>query len=194
MKYALSQGENQQLPNKLGLMLPAQIGEQEFRGFLKASIYYQSDLTLLNSINMDLIHSIHKLALGHLYDFAGTLRTVNMSKGGFTFPAARFLHQACINFDNEWLKPLNSSFAQEADLVNHLAGLHAELLYIHPYREGNGRTARLFTNLVLIKHELPELNFDRITPGRMEEYIVAVQSAANKNYTPMRALFTELRT
>lgn len=136
---------------------------------------------------------IDNAAWGHLYDFAGTLRTVNMSKGGFTFPAARFLHQACANFDHEWLKPLNSAFTQEADLINHLAGLHAEQLYIHPYREGNGRTARLFTNLVLIKHELPELNFDRITPGRMEEYIVAVQSAANKNYTPMQSLFNELR-
>ncbi|MCH8525301.1 MAG: Fic family protein [Balneolales bacterium] len=192
MKYSTSSGENELLPNKLGLTSPKEIGEQEYRGFLKATIYYQSNPSLLSPVNIDLLHSIHKLALGHLYDFAGSLRTVNISKGGFLFPAARFLPQICQDFSEQWMNPLNQKYDVHATLVSHLATVHAEMLFIHPYREGNGRTARLFTNLILIKNGFDELPFERITPTRMDEYILAVQSAADKNYKPMHRLFSEL--
>jgi cell filamentation protein len=192
MKYSTSSGENELLPNKLGLTSPKEIGEQEYRGFLKATIYYQSNPSLLSPVNIDLIHSMHKLALGHLYDFAGSLRTVNISKAGFLFPAARFLPQICQDFSEQCMNPLNQHYDVHATLVSHLATVHAEMLFIHPYREGNGRTARLFTNLMLIINGFDELPFERITPTRMDEYILAVQSAADKNYKPMHRLFSEL--
>ena len=79
MKYTTSDNENEILPNKLGLTDPKQIGEEEYRGFLKATIYYQFDVARISSIIINLIHEIHRMAFGHIYEFAGTLRSVNMS-------------------------------------------------------------------------------------------------------------------
>jgi cell filamentation protein len=74
-----------------------------------------------------------------------------------------------------------------------VAPLHAEFLFIHPFREGNGRTARLFANLIALKHGFEPFNFDWISKNRMDEYIASVQSAADKNYQPMKELFNVLR-
>lgn len=61
-------------------------------------------------------------------------------------------------------------------------------------REGLGRTARLFSNLLAIKHGFERFPFDLIKQTRLDEYIKAVQAAADKNYAPMKELFKDLKT
>jgi len=87
MKYHTSKSEDETLPNKLGLTDSKRIAEEEYRGFLRAEIEFESDLDKIISFNWELISTIHKTAFNHLYEFAGNLRTVNISKGGFVgFP------------------------------------------------------------------------------------------------------------
>lgn len=91
MKYDSPNNEAEILPNKLGLTDTKNIGTEEYRGFLRAEIKYETQLAFIDRFDWKLISEIHKTALGHLYEFADNLRSVNISKGGFLFPAAQHL-------------------------------------------------------------------------------------------------------
>ena len=99
MKYYTPKSEDEILPNKLGLTDPGKIAEEEYRGFLRAEIKFESELNDISQFNWKLISSIHKTAFEHLYEFAGHLRQVNLSKGEFMFPAAKFLSSAVEEFE-----------------------------------------------------------------------------------------------
>jgi cell filamentation protein len=133
MKYHSPKSEDEILPNKLGLTDPKKIAEEEYRGFLRAEIKFESELDSITTFDWELLASIHKIALKHLYEFAGELRQVNLSKGGFMFPAAKFLQSAVKEFEKTFLKSLPDSFENYEHLVKHLAPLHAELLFIHSF-------------------------------------------------------------
>lgn len=193
MKYHTPKSEDEILPNKLGLSNPEKIAEEEYRGFLRAEIKFVSELDDISQFNWELISSIHKTAFNHLYEFAGKLRQVNLSKGGFMFPAARFLPSAVEEFEKKFLNPLPDSFENYEELIEHIAAPHAELLFIHPFREGNGRTARLFADLIALKRGFDRFNFEKITEEKMPEYIAAVQAAADKDYQPMNYIFRSLK-
>ena len=193
MKYHTPKSEDEILPNKLRLKDPEKIAEEEYRGFLRAEIKFESELDDISQFNWELISSIHKTAFGHLYEFAGQLRQVNISKGGFMFPAAKFLPSAVEEFEKEFMSPLPDKIEDYGKLIEHVAPLHAELLFIHPFREGNGRTARLFADLITLKSGFDRFKFEKITEKRMPEYITAVQTAADKNYKPMIRLFRSLK-
>jgi len=193
MKYDTPNREGEILPNKLGLKDKKSIEKEEYRGFLRAELKFESELDSIRSFDWQLISSIHKIALGYLYEFAGKIRQVNMSKGGFLFPAAKFLPEAIKTFEKDFLKTIPEEITDELHLIQVLAPLHAEFLFIHPFRDGNGRTARLVVNLIALKHGFESFNFDPIKKDRMDEYIYCVQSAADKNYQPMIELFKTLR-
>jgi cell filamentation protein len=192
MKYRTPKSENEILPNILGLSDPKRIAEEEYRGFLRAEIKFESELEELNSFDWDFISAIHHTAFNHLYKFAGKLRQVNMSKGGFTFPTARFLPTIIQEFETEFLSEIPTKVENYEDLIRIVAPIHAELLFIHPFREGNGRTARLFADLMALKFGFDTFHFERITDTKMPEYIKGVQSAAEKDYKPMKDLFKKL--
>ncbi|WP_394354163.1 Fic family protein [Chryseobacterium antibioticum] len=59
------------------------------------------------------------------------------------------------------------------------------MLFIHPFREGNGRTARILANLMVRKAGFSPLEFEKIGKKELEHYVVAVQKSAAKNYEPM---------
>ena len=189
MKYDSPNSEDQILPNKLGLTDAKDIGREEYRGFLRAEIKYESERELIKKYNWKLISEIHKTSLGHLYDFAGKLRSVNVSKGGFLFPAAQHLDAAVKEFEQEFLKTIPKQISDVSSLIEITAPIHSELLFIHPFREGNGRTIRFFTNLIALKHGFDRFNFEWILENRMDEYIAAVQAAAEKNYETMKIVF-----
>lgn len=103
MKYHAPKSEDEILPNKLGLTDPEKIAEEEYRGFLRTEIKFESELDDISQFNWVLISSIHKTAFSHLYNFAGELRQVNLSKGGFMFPTAKFLPSTVDEFEKEFL-------------------------------------------------------------------------------------------
>ena len=193
MKYQAPKSEGEILPNKLDLTDSKQIEREEYRGFLRAELKFESEIENIETFDWHLITAIHHTAFEHLYEFAGKLRKVNISKDGFLFPTALYLGKTIQNFEEEFLNTIPKQITDENQLVAITAPIHAELLFINPFREGNGRTARLFINLIAVKHGYEPFDFDWIRENRMEEYIISVQSAAEKNYRPMKDLFTQLR-
>jgi len=185
MKYQIPNNQDEILPNKLGLKTSDEIGRSEFEGFLKAEIIFSEKLTSRTKFNVNYIKKLHKTALGHLYSFAGNFRDVNMSKGGFPFASARFLSQTMADFENEILNNLPNSYTLKEALITDLARVHGELLVIHPFREGNGRTARILANLMVFKQGFDPLKFELINDNRFDQYVEAVQSCAKKDYSKM---------
>lgn len=188
-KYTTNEAENEQLPNLLGLTNCEEIAEAEFEGFLTAEIVFTEHLNTRTRFTCKYIKEIHKLALGHLYTFAGKYRTVNMSKGGFLFPTARFIPESMQLFETEVLAKLPDSYADKHALIKDVAQVHGELLFIHPFREGNGRTSRILANLMVRKQGYEGLRFDKIN---FREYIIAVQRVSEKNYLPMERIIGSL--
>ena len=184
-KYKISREENEILPNLLNLNKKEDIDNAEFEGFLYSELYLTEKLTSRTKFNEKYIQQIHKLALKELYSFAGKYRTVNMSKGGFLFPTAQFIPKSMTVFENEILNSLPNKYKNEESLISDVAKVHGELLFIHPFREGNGRTARVLANLMVRKQGNKGLHFERIDENIFIQYVNAVQMVAEKNYKPM---------
>ncbi len=178
-RYTTNEEEKQLYPNLRGLTSPEEIAETEFEGFLLAEIMLTEQLTSATHFDCSYICKIHRLALEELYSFAGKYRTVNMSKGGFLFPAAQFIPESMQLFENQILLQLPDQYTDKTALIRDVARVHGELLFIHPFREGNGRTARILANLMVRKQGYQGLRFEKIN---FKDYVIAVQQAGEKNY------------
>lgn len=187
MKYDAPGSEDEVLPNLLGLTDKRAIELEEAQGFLRTELVLYDELSADTVFDVAYIMRLHQLALGHLYAFAGKLREVNISKDGFTFPAAKFLEASMRDFETSVLRKEPSPPALPEALITHLAMVHGELLFIHPFREGNGRTARLLIDLMAMKHGYGKLDFGPMK-RRFDDYVRAVQHAASGNYAPMEQL------
>ncbi|MFA6260140.1 MAG: Fic family protein [Bacteroidia bacterium] len=192
MKYQAPDSQSEFLPNLLNLKSVEEIALSEFEGFLKAEIVLTEKLSDKTKFNVKYILQIHKLALGHLYAFAGKYRDVNLSKGGFPFAAARFLPETMETFEKEVLSKLLKDNGNKEELISDIAVVHAELLYIHPFREGNGRTARILANLMVRKHGYGSLLFEKVGEMEFEIYVLAVQLAAKKEYKKMEEFIASI--
>lgn len=189
-KYQTSADESEVLPNLLSLTDRLAIGLAEYEGFLRADIVLTEALKPTTKFTLKYLLKGHRLALGHLYAFAGRYREVNLSKGGFAFPAARFLAASMQQFEQEWLrKPLPKELNELLDLVG---AVHGELLFIHPFREGNGRTARLLASLMLERQGYERPRWELIDEAAFPRYVAAVQQSGLGNYAPMQALMRVL--
>ncbi|MFZ1677383.1 MAG: Fic family protein [Saprospiraceae bacterium] len=185
MKYDIPNNQAEVLSNILGLTTVNEIALSEFEGFLQAEIMLTEDLTARTRFNTKYILKIHKLALGHLYSFAGKLRDVNLSKGNFPFASAQYLSQTMQYFEDDILFKLPNKYDSREELIRDISIVHAELLLIHPFREGNGRTARILANLMSRKGGYGPLNFEKIDDKEFEKYVSAIQQAGGKDYSKM---------
>ena len=192
-KYRVSQDENENevLPNKLELVTKSEVDIAEAKGFINASVLLTTELTSDTIFDIHYVHRMHELALGHLYSFAGKLRTVNISKGGFSFPASMHLGNGMVDFQRDILDKLKKEYGNDDELIEDIAKVHGELLFIHPYREGNGRTARLLANLMAYKENRDRLKFEKLDTKQMfEKYVNAVQMVGLKDYEPMKEIIS----
>ena len=108
------------------------------------------------------------------------------------FPPAMFLEQTMIDFKKEMLNSIPAFYNSEDELIIWVAKVHAELLFIHPFREGNGRTARLLANLMCAKAGHKLLDLENFSKQKFEAYVNAVKAAANKDYKPMETIIRSL--
>lgn len=191
-RYDAPREEAEILPNLLGLTTRQEIDEAEFEGLYRAQAVSIDELTSETRFTLSYILQLHQLLFDNIYSFAGKLRTVNISKAGFLFPAAEFLDSALSTFENEMLNTLPNTYSSKEQLVENIAKVHAELLFIHPFREGNGRVARLLANAMAVKEGYSPLHFEQITKNSMDEYINAVQKAAEMDYEPMRKIIAQI--
>lgn len=134
--------------------------------------------------------TIHREWLGSVYDWAGQFRNVNITKGDFTFAMARNLPQLMKNFENDLLKRYTPCiFTSDDEIVTALAVVHAEMMLIHPFREGNGRAGRLLSVLMALQAGLKGLDFSGIRGRKRHEYFSAVQAGIGQDYEPMKKVF-----
>lgn len=102
------------------------------------------------------------------------------------FPSAQFLPNAMKEFQKEILDNLQGEYSNEKELIEAIAKVHGELLYIHPFGEGNGRTARMLANLMVYKTGHERLKFEKLDNEEMfNKYVKAVQKVGLKDYQPM---------
>jgi len=138
----------------------------------------------------DDICRMHKIWLGKIYSWAGNYRQVNMGKGDFNFAAAATIPQLMKAFEECQLAihtPCN--FKDRKRVIRALSEVHVELVLIHPFREGNGRIARLVAILMALQAGLPPLDFSIITGKKKEEYFAAVRAGMKRDYKPMVQIF-----
>jgi cell filamentation protein len=76
------------------------------------------------------------------------------------------------------------------EIARTIAVVHTELLLIHPFREGNGRVARLLAVLMALQAGLPPLDFGNIKGRKRQEYFRAVQAGLDRDYKPMEKVFS----
>ncbi|OGO93537.1 MAG: hypothetical protein A3F10_05795 [Coxiella sp. RIFCSPHIGHO2_12_FULL_42_15] len=142
------------------------------------------------------ICNIHEYWLGDIYPCAGKYRSVNMEKAGFPFASPLRIEKLMHEFEIKYLKQYTPChIANTQDLAFALGIVHVELIIIHPFREGNGRTARLLADLMSMQANNPPLNFtpiDQSNPENFNRYIVAIHAGFNGDYSKIQKIFMEL--
>jgi cell filamentation protein len=162
------------LKNLLGITSKEKIDEAEVKGYAEAFEYMITHISSDQRLKVADIMTIHKVFFGHIYAWAGKPRTVNLSKDGFTFPAAQFLDQTLQHFEEDILKPNTPCHGARKEVIEKIAKVHLELLFIHPFREGNGRTARLLATLMALQAGYGGFDWE-IFERRFADYVRAIQ-------------------
>ena len=121
----------------------------------KTKAYAMFDTPFINSIEVGTtkgLQQIHAYLFGGLYDFAGQIRQKNISKGGFQFAASHFLGNA--------LKQIE---AMPETTFDEIVNKYVEMNNAHPFMEGNGRSARIWLDLILKKRLKRCVDWSKIT-------------------------------
>ena len=157
------------LKNKLGIKSEIELAKKEEKiSKLKAKKLFQSGLLdSLNSGTFESLALIHKELFEDIYEFAGKIRGVNISKGNFRFAPITYLNDAIKNIE----KMPQSNF-------NEIVEKYVEMNVAHPFREGNGRSMRIWLDLMLKKEIEKVVNWDSI---ERDDYLMAMQRSPIKD-------------
>lgn len=135
-------------------------------GKSKNKAYSLFDSSLLDEIEVGTtrgLQQIHAYLFGGLYDFAGQIRAVNIAKGGFRFAPLQFLEKTLSNMEN---MPENT--------FDEIMDKYVEMNVAHPFREGNGRSTRIWLDLILKKNLKLCVGWSKV--GK-KEYLTAMQDS-----------------
>lgn len=136
------------------------------------------------------ICSLHRDWLGPIYAWAGEYRNVNMGKGGFQFAHAPRIPALMAELEHGPLARYTPRRpAPDAQLAAAVAEVHAELILVHPFREGNGRIARLLAVLMGLQAGLPPLDFFPLEGRGKARYIAGIHAALDRDYAPLAETF-----
>ena len=181
------------LRNRLGIKSPMEIDVAEARALETAMVGFVGEFDEKHRFIAAEIREIHRRWLGGIYEWAGEYRQVNVSKGEFPFAAAARVPDLMAEFETDILSRLTPcNFNDRAAIARALAETHVELVLIHPFREGNGRAARVILILMALQAGLPLLDFSFVAEEKKPDYFAAVQAGLDKNYAPMERLFAEI--
>jgi cell filamentation protein, protein adenylyltransferase len=139
------------------------------------------------------ICEIHRIWLGPLYAWAGKYRKVNLTKDGFPFAAAGRIQRLMGDFEKNTLAKFTPCKNGSIEAIIHaLTVVHTEPVLIHPFREGNGRVARMLASIMSLQAGLPALDFGGIKGPKRQEYFASVQPGMSGDYRPMERIFTSV--
>jgi cell filamentation protein len=134
---------------------------------------------------------IHYVWLGNIYSWAGKYRQVNLSKGNFVFAAANQIPRLMQELERGVLhQSTPCRFDSIDEIAKALAVVHTELVLIHPFRDGNGRMARLLANLMALQAGLPSLDFSSLKGRKKKEYFAAIQTGLDRDYRLLKEIFS----
>ena len=157
------------LDNKLGLTSTAELDREEER-ISKKKAAQLFDRKLLDTFDVGTfagLAAIHKYLFEGIYDFSGELRTVNIAKGNFRFAPLMYLQAALENID----KMPQSNFDE-------IVEKYVEMNIAHPFREGNGRSTRIWLDHIL-KNEIGKVvDWSKVDK---EDYLLAMERSPIKD-------------
>ena len=157
------------LENKFGLTSSADLArEEEFVSKKRAvDLFENRVLDSLPAGKFSTLQAIHKYLFEDIYDFAGELRTVNIAKGNFRFAPLMYLQAALENID----KMPQSNFDE-------IIEKYVEMNIAHPFREGNGRSTRIWLDHIL-KNEIGKvIDWSKVDK---EDYLLAMERSPIKD-------------
>ena len=157
------------LENKLGLTSSAYLAREEERISKKkaAELFEQGIFDSLPAGKFSTLQAIHKYLFEDIYNFAGELRTVNIAKGNFRFAPLMYLQAALENID----KMPQSNFDE-------IVEKYVEMNIAHPFREGNGRSTRIWLDHIL-KNEIGKVvDWSKVDK---EDYLLAMERSPIKD-------------
>ena len=151
------------LENKLGLTSSADLAREEEQISKKKALQLFEDGTLdrLPSGQFSSLQEIHRRLFEDIYDFAGKVRTVNLAKGNFRFAPVMYLEAALANID----KMPQSTFDE-------IIEKYVEMNIAHPFREGNGRSTRIWLDQMLKAELSMVVDWSKVDK---EDYLLAME-------------------
>ena len=157
------------LENKFGIKNSAELARKEERISKKRAVelFENGMLENLEAGKFQTLCEIHKYLFDDIYDFAGKIRTVNISKGNFRFAPLMYLEAAIENID----KMSQNTFD---DIVEK----YVEMNIVYPFREGNGRSMRIWLDMMLKKQIGQVVDWSKI---EKEDYLMAMERSPIKD-------------
>lgn len=157
------------LENKLGITNSPELAEAEERISKKKAIelFENGILDKLEAGKFESLKAIHKYLFDDIYFFAGEMRTVNISKGNFRFAPLMYLEAALANID----KMPQSNFDK-------IVEKYVEMNIAHPFREGNGRSTRIWLDCILKKEIGMVVDLSQVDK---EDYLLAMERSPIKD-------------
>ena len=157
------------LENKLGITNSAELAREEERISKRKAVelFESSSLDKLAPGRFASLQAIHKALFEDIYDFAGELRTVNLAKGNFRFAPLMYLEAALGNID----KMPQSTFDE-------IIEKYVEMNIAHPFREGNGRSMRIWLDLMLKNRIAQVVDWSKVDK---EDYLLAMERSPIKD-------------
>jgi cell filamentation protein len=181
------------LRNKLGIKSKREMDRREKAEQMRTIEELTTIFAVDHRFTAPDICKIHKLWLGDIYEWAGKYRQVTMSKGDFSFAFPEQIPKLMADLDKGPLREFTPCrFKSLEEVIKALAVVHTELVIIHPFREGNGRVARMLATLMALQAGLPPLDFRDMIGRGMTKYIKAVQAGMDRNYKPMEKVFADV--
>ena len=157
------------LENKLGINNSAELAREEEKiSKIKAIELYESNLVEDFEVGkFSGLVKIHKFLFDKIYDFAGKIRTVNLAKGNFRFAPVMYLEAALKNIDN-----------MPQSTFDEIVEKYVEMNIAHPFREGNGRSTRIWLDMILKKELKLVVDWNKVDK---EDYLLAMERSPIKD-------------
>ena len=157
------------LKNKLGIDNFAELARQEEKISKKKALalFENGMLDRLETGRFSALRAIHKYLFEDIYDFAGEIRTVNIAKGNFRFAPLMYLDAALAQID----KMPQSNFDE-------IIEKYVEMNIAHPFREGNGRSMRIWLDAILKAEIGKVIDWSKVDK---EEYLMAMERSPVKD-------------
>ena len=179
------------LLNKLGITRLDEMNDVELDLLIQLTDAVLDEVTAEQIITVADLCGWHQRWLGHVYEWAGRYRSVNIGKAAFHFAAAHLVPKLMQTLDDKFLSVYMACKGMDDEqLIDALAKVHIEFILIHPFREGNGRLSRLLANIMALQAGQPMLDFSAMDDNK-QRYFAAIQAGLD-DCEPMKTLFRQV--